>query len=85
MKIAFLKEEKQILLKEIQNFFYEERKEQIGIIAAENMLDFFIENLGNRIYNKALDDAKVWFSKRMEDVGIDNDLLYRQVDGISRK
>ena len=85
MKIAFSKEEKQILIKEIQNFFYEEREEQIGIIAAENALGFFIENLGNRIYNKALDDARVWFSKRMEDVGIDYDLLYRQVDEISRK
>ena len=76
MKIAFSNEEKQILIKEIQNFFYEEREEEIGIIAAENTLDFFMDKLGKMIYNKALDEAKAWFSKRMELVEIDYDLLY---------
>ncbi len=80
MKITFSLEEKVALIKEIQNFFCQEKGEKIGIIAAENLLDFFIENLGTKIYNKALDDAKVWFSKRMDIIEIDYDLLYQQID-----
>jgi uncharacterized protein (DUF2164 family) len=70
-------EERDRLVKEIQNFFEEERDEKIGIIASGKVLDFFLENLGNQIYNKALDDARVWFTKRMEDISIDFDLLYK--------
>ncbi|RKD33916.1 DUF2164 domain-containing protein [Thermohalobacter berrensis] len=77
MRINFSKEEKNKLLKEIQDFFYEERDEEIGIIAAEKILDFYIENLGTIIYNKALDDARVWFNKRLEDIEIDYNMLYR--------
>lgn len=80
MKITFSREQKALLIKEIQNFFSEEREEQIGIIASENLLDFFMENLGNKIYNKALDDARVWFGKRMEALDIDYDLLYKRVE-----
>lgn len=70
-------EERDRLVKEIQNFFEEERDEKIGIIASGKVLDFFLENLGNQIYNKALDDVRVWFTKRIEDIGIDFDLLYK--------
>lgn len=70
-------EERDRLVKEIQNFFEEERDEKIGIIASGKVLDFFLKNLGNQIYNKALDDARVWFTKRMEDISIDFDLLYK--------
>ena len=80
MRIGFSNEEKMVLIKEIQDFFYEEREEKIGIIAAENILDFFLGNLGIRIYNKALNDARVWFSKRMEDLEMDYDLLYKYED-----
>ena len=72
-------EERKSLIKEIQNYFYEERDEELGIIASEKILDFFLDNLGSLIYNKSLDDARVWFSKRMEDIGIDYDLLYKDL------
>lgn len=78
-------EEKTALIKEIQRFFAEEKGEAIGIIAAENLLDFFIESLGRKIYNKALDDARIWFAKRLEMVEVDYDLLYQRTDGIVRK
>lgn len=55
----------------------EEREEEIGIIAAERVFDFFTGNLGKIFYNKGLDDARIWFSKRMEDLEIDYDLLYK--------
>ncbi|MCX9078793.1 MAG: DUF2164 family protein [Candidatus Methanoperedens sp.] len=75
--IKLTREEQNKLINEIQNFFHEERNEEIGIIAAETVLDFFLENLGTFIRNKTLDEAKIWFSKRMEDIEADFDILYK--------
>lgn len=80
MKINLSPEEKKLLLQELQTFFYHEREETIGVIAAENILDFFLEKLGGLIYNKALDDARIWFSKRMDVLETDYDLLYKYVE-----
>ena len=77
MKIKLSKAEKQKLINEIQTFFQEERGEEIGIIAAEIVLDFMMENIGKYAYNKALDDAKGWFEQRLEDLSIDYSLLYK--------
>lgn len=77
MAINLSPEEKKLLVQEVQTFFEQEREETIGVIAAENILDFFLNNLGTVIYNKALDDARVWFSKKMENLETDFDLLYR--------
>lgn len=71
------KEERNKIISEIQNFFYEERDEEIGIIAAEEVLEFFLQNIGGMVYNKALDDAKEWFSKRLDETSIDYDVLYK--------
>ncbi len=77
MKIKLSKAEKQKLINEIQTFFQEERGEEIGIIAAEIVLDFMMENIGKYAYNKALEDAKGWFEQRLEDLSIDYSLLYK--------
>jgi uncharacterized protein (DUF2164 family) len=70
-------EQKKRLLDEIIYYFDKERDEKLGIIASENILDFFLDNLGKSIYNRALDDAKVWYSKRLEDVEADFYSLYK--------
>ena len=75
--ISLSSEEKTRLIKEIQDFFYTERDEQIGVIAAEVVLDFFLETLGKTIYNKSLMDAKVWFTRGLENLDADFDLLYK--------
>ncbi len=77
MQIQLSKEEKRKLINEIQIFFYKEREEDIGIIAAEIILEFMIENIGKYAYNKALDDAKGWFQQRIEDLDIDYSLMYK--------
>ncbi|HEY8391936.1 MAG TPA: DUF2164 domain-containing protein [Capillibacterium sp.] len=77
MAINLSPEEKKHLVQEVQTFFYHEREENLGVIAAENILDFFLNNLGTVIYNKALDEARVWFSKKMEILENDFDLLYQ--------
>lgn len=76
--IELTPELKKQLLDEIIYYFETEREEKLGIIASENVLDFFMDNLGHFIYNKALDDAKLWHRQRMEDVEADFYTLYKQ-------
>ncbi len=71
-------EERKKLQEEIIYYFETERDEKLGIIASENILDFFLDNLGKALYNKALDDAKRWYSKRMEDIEADYYTLYKE-------
>ncbi|HEX3075561.1 MAG TPA: DUF2164 domain-containing protein [Lachnospiraceae bacterium] len=71
-------EEKKKLLEEIVYYFETERDEKLGIIASEGILDFFLEDLGIFIYNKALEDAKKWYGKRMEDVEADYYTLFKE-------
>lgn len=59
-------EKKKAILEEIISFFENERDEKIGCIAAEKVLEFFMEDLGKTIYNKALDDAKIFYDKKFE-------------------
>lgn len=77
ININLTKEEKQQMLDEIIYYFAREREEDLGIIGSEQILDFFLNTLGKYTYNKALDDAKVWFDKRMEDVESDFYSLYK--------
>lgn len=75
--VSLSHEQRELAVADIQRFFKKERGEELGIIAAETILDFFLEGLGNRIYNTALEDAKRWFLERMEDVEYAYDSLYR--------
>lgn len=77
MKFNLSTEEKNKYIAEIQDFFYNERDEEIGIIAASNFLDFYLENLGATIYNKALDDAKKWTNQKLQDMDFAYDDLYK--------
>ncbi len=76
--INLTSEERKKLQEEIIYYFETERDEKLGIIASESILDFFLDHLGKSIYNKALDDAKRWYSKRIEDIEADYYTLYKE-------
>ncbi|MEK7545425.1 MAG: DUF2164 domain-containing protein [Patescibacteria group bacterium] len=69
------KERRATLIKEIITYFKTERDEEIGVIAAEDILDFFLQNLGKDIYNKAIEDSKGVLKQSFENLEIDLDLL----------
>lgn len=62
---------------EIVRFFKEVRDEEIGVIATQEMLDFFLETFGKEIYNQALDDAKNWHRTILENMESDFYLMYK--------
>lgn len=70
--------DRQKCIKEIVGYFYDERGETIGVIAAENILDFFLQIAGPDVYNKAVEDTKIIFKKRIEELDVELDLLKRQ-------
>lgn len=53
------------MIAEIQRFFYEERNEKVGVIAAENTFEFFKDQLGPHFYNEAIKDARLVIEQKM--------------------
>lgn len=74
----FEEQEKKQICDEIAHFFREEYDLELGIIGTGNILEFFQEVLGDRIYNKALDDAKRFYRKYADDMETDYYALYRE-------
>ncbi len=67
-EIKFTREEKQALLARIQTYVSEEFDQDIGLVAAQTMLDFMAGELGNFFYNRGLYDAQAAISKRLDEV-----------------
>lgn len=69
-KLKLSKEQKEILIRNVQIFFAEERSEELGNLAADQILEFMLQEIGPFIYNQAIDDAKTMLqeqSLRMEE------------------
>ena len=69
------KQERKRINEEVVKFFRDERNEEIGMIAAEEVLDFFLEKTALFIYSKGIEDSKILLQKRFEDISIDLDVL----------
>ncbi|HBB38482.1 MAG: hypothetical protein UV82_C0011G0090 [Candidatus Magasanikbacteria bacterium GW2011_GWD2_43_18] len=68
-------DERKHAIDKIMTFFAEERDEEIGVIAAEEILDMCLELLGPKVYNDGVLDAKDWFKKQLGNLELDYDLL----------
>ena len=68
-------EERKSVIEDLILFFENERDEKIGIIAAEEVLNFFLMAVGNKLYNKGIDDAKKVLKNRYEELQFDLDDL----------
>jgi len=65
-QIQFSKEERAILVKELQRYFREELGEELGQFSAEFLLDFISEKIGPLYYNRGLLDARAVLDKQMD-------------------
>ncbi|HEU5140624.1 MAG TPA: DUF2164 domain-containing protein [Bacillales bacterium] len=73
MYIQFPKEQKEKIKDRIRQYFLDERGEEIGDLAAENLLDFITKEIGPVYYNQALNDAQKAVDERM--ANMEEDLL----------
>ncbi|WP_240189953.1 DUF2164 domain-containing protein [Bacillus sp. P14.5] len=58
LTIKMTKEEKEEIIGRIQTFHYEQHGEEIGMLGAENLFEFFTRELGPYFYNKGIMDSK---------------------------
>lgn len=70
--------QRQTAVDDIINYFQTERDETIGIIAAESILDFFLQTTGSTIYNKALDDLRPLLEKELDGALLNIDISLRK-------
>jgi len=66
--IKISKEKKAKMIDDIQKYFLEERDEDLGDLASDMVLDFFIENLAPEFYNQGVQDAYSYMRDKIEDV-----------------
>jgi uncharacterized protein (DUF2164 family) len=67
------------MISEIQHFFYEERREEIGNLAAENILEFVKNQLGPYFYNEAIKDARHLMEEKLASVEDDLYALEKKI------
>lgn len=80
MMDIFEEREKARMCDEIATFFREEHDLELGVIGTGRILDFFQEMLGNRIYNRALDDAKRFYGRYADNMEADYYALYKDIN-----
>lgn len=62
----------------IVDYFSADRGMEIGVIAAEEILEFFAQQIGKEIYTQAVQDCKQVIESRIEDVKLEIDILMPQ-------
>ena len=68
MAIRLSDETSQRLISSIKRYVSENTEEEIGELKARMMLDFFLEEIGPSIYNKAIADAQAHMHDRVGDL-----------------
>ncbi|MFY4774927.1 DUF2164 domain-containing protein [Metabacillus sp. RGM 3146] len=68
MEFKLNEENKQDMIGKIQLYFSREREEEIGDLAAELFLDFFLKEVGPFIYNQGIADARTSLNEKMADL-----------------
>ena len=76
-QIKLSEAQKKKLGEEIKAFYLDERGEEIGMIEQMQLMDLFEEKMAPVIYNRALDDAKKWFARTLENLDSDYYTLYK--------
>ncbi len=67
-RIKLTKEKKEEMIQRIQNYFLNERGEEIGNLAATLFLNFVVEELAPEFYNQGVQDAYRYMTERCEDM-----------------
>ena len=67
-KIKIDKAKNEEMRKVIVNYFYKERDEDLGDLASQLILEFFLDELGPYIYNQGVEDAYAYTKDITEDI-----------------
>lgn len=67
-KIKISKEKREDMVSDLKEYFYTERDEELGDLAAGLLLDFIIDKLGAEFYNQGVYDSFKYMNDRCEDL-----------------
>ena len=56
------------LVSDLQGFWLTEFDEELSAFRAEQLLDHVLELVGARIYNQAVQDARAWMLRKLDDL-----------------
>ena len=68
LRIRLAEERRDMLIEDIQAFFRDELDRDLSAFHAEQVLDFFVKQLGAPIYNQAVQDAREFVSAKLDDL-----------------
>jgi len=83
MAIELDKDSRTQAIQSIQTYFTEKRDEELGNLEAGFLLDFFLDQIGPTIYNRAVGDAQALMQDKLID--IDGELFEVSDLGVKRK
>lgn len=56
------------LIASLQGFYRQEFDEELSAFRAEQVLDFFLGALGPQVYNQAVQDARGFMARKLDDL-----------------
>ncbi len=71
MTIELSKETRKAAVSSIERYFSSNMEEKIGNVTADALLQFFIEEIGPSIYNKAVSDAQARMQSRIMELDVE--------------
>lgn len=69
--IDYPPDEKKRILDAIEHHFADAFDEQIGILKATQLFEFFDNLIGTRAYNRGIEDAHTWLQQKIGDMEVD--------------
>lgn len=70
--------QRKIAINKIIDYFAAERDKQIGVIAAETILDFFLEEIGPEVFNKGVSEAQKIVQTFFQTINMEIELLQKE-------
>ncbi|WP_017413794.1 DUF2164 domain-containing protein [Clostridium tunisiense] len=67
-KIKLSKEKRDAMISQVKEYFYNEREEELGDLAAGLIVDFITEKFAPEFYNQGVFDSYVYMNDRVEDL-----------------
>jgi uncharacterized protein (DUF2164 family) len=68
LRIRLSEERRGHMLRSIKQYFVTHFDEEISDFRAENLLDFFVKELGAPVYNQAIQDAYAFIQEKLADL-----------------
>ncbi len=79
MRIRLSRDQREVMIRSIRQFLDEELDHEVSRFQAEELLDFFVRELGAPVYNQAIQDARKFMLEKIED--LDEEFREKDVPG----